>query len=133
VWRPVLNVERVRDRENVLAIALDASASMALREESEGERSRLQRAVTALEGDVLQPLANTFELRLFSFADSVTPLSSLAVVPPPGPQTRIGDAITNIVQHAASLPLAGIVLVSDGAENADSLTEEKLTELASYG
>ena len=29
LWRPVLNVERVRDRENVLAVAIDASASMA--------------------------------------------------------------------------------------------------------
>lgn len=134
VWRPVLNVERVRDRENVLAVALDASASMALPDgPDERERSRLQRAVGALEGDVLAPLANTFELRLFSFADAVSPLSSLDAVPPPGSQTRIGDAITNIVQHAASLPLAGIVLVSDGAENADSLTEEKLAEIASYG
>ena len=134
LWRPVLNVERVRDRENVLAIALDALASMALPDEAEqGERSRLQRAVAALEGDVLQPLAHVFELRLFSFADKVTSLSSLTDVPPPGPQTRIGDAITNIVQHAASLPLAGIVLVSDGSENAASLSEEKLAELASYG
>jgi uncharacterized membrane protein len=134
VWRPVLNVERVRDRENVLAIALDASASMALPDGSEAsERSRLQRAVSALESDVVEPLSNTFELRLFSFADVVTPLTALEVVPAPGSQTRIGDAITNIVQHAASLPLAGIVLVSDGAENADSLTEEKLAEIASYG
>jgi hypothetical protein len=29
LWRPVLNVERVRDRENVLAVAIDASSSMA--------------------------------------------------------------------------------------------------------
>lgn len=135
LWRPVLNVERVRDRENVLAIALDASQSMALPESASADarRSRLQRAVEALESDVLAPLANTFELRLFSFADHVTPLATLAEVPPPGPQTRIGDAVTNIIQHAASLPLAGIVLVSDGAENAGSLTEEKLAELASYG
>ncbi len=134
LWRPVLNVERVRDRENVLAVALDASASMALPDDAEqGKRSRLQRAVAALEADVLQPLSNVFELRLFSFSDTVTSLSSLAAVPPPGPQTRIGDAITNIVQHAASLPLAGIVLVSDGSENAASLSEEKLAEIASYG
>src|SRR5690606_38981611 len=37
------------------------------------------------------------------------------------------------MQHAASLPLAGVVLISDGAENADSLTEERLADLASYG
>lgn len=135
LWRPVLNVERVRDRENVLAIAIDASASMALPDEAIGDapRSRLQRAVAALEQEALEPLARTFELRLFSFADRLTPLSSLEAVPPPAPQTRIGDAIEGIVQHAASLPLAGIVLVTDGAENGGSLTEERLAELASYG
>ena len=136
LWRPVLNVERVRDRENVLAIALDASASMALADElaDGGEaRSRLQRAVAALERDALQPLGRTFALRLFSFSDTVAPLPAFASVPPPGPQTRIGDAISSILQHAASLPLAAIVLVSDGAENGGSLTEEKLAELASYG
>src|SRR5690606_16817433 len=64
--RPLRNVERVRGRENVLAIALDASASMALADElaDGGEaRSRLQRAVAALERDAVQPLGRTFELR----------------------------------------------------------------------
>ena len=130
LWRPVLNVERVRDRENVLAVALDASASMAHGEE---DRSRLQASIAALKEDAFDSLSETFELRLFSFADKVTALPTLESVPPPGPRTRIGDAITHILQHAASLPLAGIVLITDGAENADTLTEDRLAELASYG
>src|ERR1044072_8668266 len=46
LWRPVLNVERVRDRENELAVAIDASASMAY---GEGDRSRLQEVAGALQ------------------------------------------------------------------------------------
>ncbi len=134
LWRPVLNVERVRDRENVLAIALDASASMAQpNAEEDSSRSRLQAAAATLRDEAMDELSSAFEVRLFSFANEVTALSSLDEVPPPGAQTRIGDAITNIVQQAASLPLAGVVLMTDGAENADSLTEEKLAEIASYG
>ena len=34
---------------------------------------------------------------------------------------------------AVGLPLAGVVLFSDGAENGDSLSEERLAEIASYG
>ena len=45
LWQPVLLVERVRDRENVVAVVMDASASMA---HGEGEKSRLQESVTAL-------------------------------------------------------------------------------------
>lgn len=134
LWRPVLNVERVRDRENALAIAIDASASMAHADgPGAAERSRLQKAIAAFREEALAPLSSTFELRFFAFADHVTALQSLEEVPPPGSQTGIGNAISHIMQHAASLPLAGVVLISDGAENADSLTEERLADLASYG
>ncbi|HKQ16231.1 MAG TPA: hypothetical protein VJT80_22620 [Steroidobacteraceae bacterium] len=130
LWRPVLNVERVRDRENVLAVAIDASASMAY---GDGERSRLQEVAAALQNGTLAKLEDTFEVRLFSFAQTTTPLDSLESIPAPGPQTRIGDSLVQVLQSAGSIPLAGVVLFSDGAENGGSLSEERLTELASYG
>ena len=130
LWRPVLNVERVRDRENVLAVAIDASASMAY---GEADRSRLQEVAAALQKGTLAKLEDTFEVRLFSFAQTTTPLDSLEAIPAPGPQTRIGDSLVQVLQSAGSIPLAGVVLFSDGAENGGSLSEERLTEIASYG
>jgi hypothetical protein len=130
LWRPVLNVERVRDRENVLAVAIDASSSMAY---GEADRSRLQEVAAALQNGTLAKLEDTFEVRLFSFAQTTTPLDSLDSIPAPGPQTRIGDSLIQVLQSAGSIPLAGVVLFSDGAENGGSLSEERLTELASYG
>jgi len=130
VWRPVLNVERVRDRENVLALALDASASMAYGDES---RSRLQQAVTAMQGGPLEQLRKTFDVRFFGFARDTVSLPAIDAVPPPGTQTRIGDALVQVLQTAGSMPLAGIVLFSDGAENGDTLNEARLAEIASYG
>jgi uncharacterized membrane protein len=130
LWRPVLNVERVRDRENVLAVAIDASASMAY---GDADRSRLQEVAAALQNGTLSKLEDTFEVRLFSFAQTTTPLDSLESIPAPGPQTRIGDSLVQVLQSAGSIPLAGVVLFSDGAENGGSLSEERLTELASYG
>ena len=130
LWRPVLNVERVRDRENVLAVAIDASASMAY---GDGNQSRLQEVAAALQKGTLTRLEDTFEVRLFSFAQATTPLDSLDSIPAPGPQTRIGDSLVQVLQSAGSVPLAGVVLLSDGAENGGSLSEERLTELASYG
>lgn len=130
LWRPVLNVERVRDRENVLAVAIDASASMAY---GEADRSRLQEVAAALQKGTLAKLEDTFEVRLFGFAQTTTPLDTLDAMPAPGPQTRIGDSLVQVLQSAGSIPLAGIVLFSDGAENGGSLSEERLTEIASYG
>ena len=59
LWRPVLSVERVRDRENVLAVALDASSSMAYGDQ---DRSRLQQAVQSLQGEPLAALQKVFVL-----------------------------------------------------------------------
>ena len=134
LWRPVLNVERVRDRENVLAVALDASASMAHADQpGAAAQSRLQQAATAMQDSALPALQKSFEVRLFSFAASTQSLPAIDAVPPPGPQTRIGDALLQLLQTAGSVPLAGIVLVSDGAENGDTLSEEHLAQIASYG
>ena len=130
LWRPVLIVERVRDRENVVAVVMDASASMA---HGEGERSRLQESVAALRGGPLDALRKTFAVRLFGFAHEVVPIKALDEIPPPGPQTRIGDAVRAVLQTGASVPLAGIVVVTDGAENGGTLSEERLTEIASFG
>lgn len=135
LWRPVLHVERVRDRENVLAIAIDTSASMA-HDDSAGDQnhpSRLQQAVTALQGPALDALQRSFEVRLFSFAVRAESLPAIEAMPLPGPQTRIGDALLQLLQTAGSVPLAGIVLVGDGVENGDTLSEERLAEIASYG
>lgn len=146
LWRPVLNVERVRDRENVLAVALDASASMAHADagdqitvpkiglpQADPPQARLQQAITAMRDTALPALQKSFEVRLFSFAARTESLPAIDAVPPPGPQTRIGDALLQLLQTAGSMPLAGIVLVSDGAENGDTLSEERLAEIASFG
>ncbi|MFC4310122.1 hypothetical protein ACFPN2_13610 [Steroidobacter flavus] len=130
LWRPVLNVERVRDRENELAIAVDASASMAY---GDAGQSRLQEVAAALQNGTLQRLEKTFAVRLFGFAQATTPLNNLEAMPPPGRQTRIGDALHQVLQSAGSAPLAGVILFSDGAENGDTLSEERLAEIASYG
>ena len=132
LWRPVLLVERVKDRENVVAVVMDASASMA---HGEGEKSRLQESVNALQSGPLDSLRKSFGVRLFSFSgrDQVESLKQLSDVPPPGPQTRIGDALYAVMQTGATTPLSGIVLISDGAENGNTLGEAKLAELANLG
>ena len=130
LWRPALQVERVRDRQNVVAIVTDASASMIY---GEANRSRLQSAVATLQADVVPQLSKVFGLRLYSFAEQITPIERFQDMPPPGTQSRIGDALRGVLQTAASTPLAAIVLVSDGAENGGTLNEQRMAELAAFG
>jgi uncharacterized membrane protein len=153
VWRPVLNVERVRERENVLAIAIDASASMRSTDmtarsdaANAAPLTRLQLALNGLQGGTLESLRKTFDVRMFGFATDTALWSdalsgegsALGLHEPPAEnaaiaQTRIGDALTQILKTAGTAPLAAVVLMSDGAENGGSLSEDRLAELVSYG
>ncbi len=134
LWRPSLNVERVRDRQNVLSIVVDNSVSMMQHDNAdEKSPSRLQIAIDALKRGPLAELGKTFELRFFAFDKTLTPVANLESLPAPGNQSRIGDALRSVMQTAASVPMAGIVLLSDGADNGHTLSETDLRELAAYG
>jgi len=132
LWRPVLNVERIRERENVVAVVVDDSGSMNAAHGKDG--SWRQQAVRALQDSgALKQIAASSELRLFSFDERAQSLESLDALPGGAASTRIGDALSTVTQMAASVPMAAVVLVSDGAENGGSLDETQLAKLAATG
>ncbi len=132
LWRPVLNVERIRDRENVVAVVVDDSGSMNAPHGQQG--SWREQAVRALQDSgALEQIGASSELRLFAFDDRAQSLESLDALPGGAGATRIGDALTTVTQMAASVPMAAVVLVSDGAENGGSLDEAQLARLSATG
>jgi uncharacterized membrane protein len=129
LWRPVLNVERIRDRENVVAVLVDDSGSMNVRADAKTPSLREQ-VVQALQAGVTEKLAASSELRLFSFSDR---MGSVAELQGGAAASRIGEALESITQMAASVPLAGIVVLTDGAETGGTLDEAALARLAAAG
>jgi uncharacterized membrane protein len=132
LWRPVLNVEQIRDRENVVAVLVDDSGSMNSADAANAPTRRDQ-AVTALQGGVLDGIAAHSQLRLFAFSDRAGTVESLQELPGGAASSRIGDALDTVVQMAASVPLAAVVLVSDGADTGDTLNEAALARLSAAG
>ena len=61
LWQPSLSTQTLRAQENSVAVVVDTSASMSY---GEGEVSRLQQAVAALNDGVLEDLSDTFETRI---------------------------------------------------------------------
>jgi uncharacterized membrane protein len=129
LWRPVLNVEQIRERRNVVAVLVDTSGSM----QEDTPVPRLEQARQALAAGPLDALARTSQLRLFGFAANAQPVESLAELRAGGAQTRIGDSLRTVLAMAGSVPLAGVVLVGDGAENGDSLSEADFAQLRAFG
>ncbi|MEJ0040469.1 MAG: vWA domain-containing protein [Gammaproteobacteria bacterium] len=60
-------------------------------------------------------------------------LKQLDEIPPPGSQTKIGDALNTVLQTGATTPLSGIILITDGGENGGTLSEERLAQISAFG
>lgn len=132
LWRPVLNVEESRERQNVVAVLVDDSGSMNSSDAADAPTRRDQ-AVTALGGGVLEEIAARSDLRLFGFSDRAQSVETLQELQGGAQTTRVGDALDTVTQMAASVPMAAVVLVTDGADTANTLNEVALSRLKSAG
>lgn len=130
LWRPSLLTQTLRAEENSVALLVDTSASMSYGEDG---RSRLQRAVDALDQGPLPDLEQQFDVELLGFAGELTPLPSLQEMPAPGQTTDVGEALLTVLRGASAGALAAIVLVSDGADNSGELDPARIAEIASFG
>ncbi len=131
LWRPAVSIQSLRSQQNVVAIMLDTSRSMAL---GEGEESRIDQARAALGAGVIDQLREKFRVRLYGFSDGIQRLESLdsEKLPPPGNATRVGDAIAAVLRESAALPLGAVIVVSDGSDNAGSFGRERMAEIRKH-
>jgi uncharacterized membrane protein len=132
LWRPVLRVEQIREQQNAVAVVVDDSGSMNTADSAQTPVRRAQ-AVTALQEKALGEISKHSDLRLFAFSDHAAPVDSLQDLQGGAGATHIGEALQTVTQLAASVPVAAVVLVSDGADTADSLGEAELARLAAAG
>ena len=127
LWQPGLSVQSLSSQQNVVSVLLDTSRSMALGDG--GEQSRLQQAVTALQGGVIEGLEERFRVRMYSFSGDADRLQALEELPPPGPSSRIGEAVAGVLRESAAIPLGGVIVLSDGSDNSGSFSRELMSEI----
>jgi uncharacterized membrane protein len=130
LWQPALLLKTLRAGENSVALLLDYSASMALRDPL---LSRMAQAQTVLADPALAALTSEFKPRRYRFDSAAESVGSFADAAPSGRATAIGDSVLQVLRALQSTPLGAVVLISDGADNAGALDPEQLTAIASYG
>lgn len=128
LWQPGLAVRSLKSEQNVVSVLLDLSRSMAL---AEGDQSRLQQAVAALDDGVIEGLRERFSVRFYGFSGDVSRLESLDALPEPGHATHIGEAVAGVLRESAAAPLGAVVVVSDGSDNSGSFSREVMAEIRS--
>lgn len=127
--RPSLVLSRAVSQRNVLAILLDDSRSMRLPDVGGERRLAAVQRTFADSAILVQQLADKFILRFFRFAGSASPIGNTAALTASGTRTDVSAALMGIRQELADLPLAGIVMASDGADNAAGDLEVPLLAL----
>lgn len=117
--QPVLVLHSTLPQQNFVAVVYDVSKSMEIRDGSEGQsRLDIERRLLRPAGNpLLDELGAKFKLRFFRFSSSAERVGAFADAPRHGNGTDIERTLNQLVGELATAPVAGIVLVTDGADN----------------
>lgn len=115
--RPRLVVASAVPQRNVLAILLDDSRSMALNDGGAESRAARVERVFADSAALVRALSDRFALRFYRFAADVRPAAEAAGLRSAGTRTDLARALEGARQELAGTPLAGVIVVTDGADN----------------
>ena len=127
LWHPALSVATLRPQQNIVAVVVDDSASMA--HADEGGATRKDAAVSVLNSGLLNALQDKFQVRLYRMSDHLERIDKLEQLTASAPATHIGESLKQVVADAASLPIGAVVLLSDGADNSGGIDLETISEI----
>lgn len=126
---PRLRVLTVAPQQTFVGVLLDDSQSLTIKDD--GGRPRGEFSTTRLldpAGDLRRALEQKFKVRFFRFSNSAERIGSggLGFT---GSRTDLASALRRAKEELADVPVSGLVLVSDGADNAAGPLSETLLDL----
>jgi hypothetical protein len=132
--RPLLVVRAAVAQQNVVGVLVDDSASMGIADMEGASRSaRALAEFLGPDGRAAADLRKRFTLRPFRVAATATAVADAAAFTVDGNDTRLADALQAARQALSGLPVAGLVLVSDGVDTTDQPLDEALLALRADG
>jgi uncharacterized membrane protein len=130
LFRPTLILKAAVPQQNFLGILVDDSRSMAIADRDGQPRSAFVRQqLMGPNAPLLNALSRKFVLRFFSFSSSSNRVGSVDDLKFGGTSTRLGPALDRARDELAGLPLAGLVMVTDGADTSDAALDDTLAGL----
>jgi uncharacterized membrane protein len=128
VLQPVINVSQVLPQDSYLAVVVDTSESMTIKED--GQTSRAQNLLKKMEEtNFITELSKKFKVRLFEFNSEARRIEATSELRFDGKRTALEAPIDLLTQEMGTLPLTGVVVISDGVDNASQQFNESLARL----
>lgn len=132
LFRPVLVVKAAVQQQNVVGLLLDDSRSMQIADEAGAPRGQYVREQFAsADAGMARELSDRFLVRTFRFSSRADRIGAPRDLTFDGAHSRLGVALDAVRQELAGLPVAGLVLVTDGADTTESTLGESLLGLRS--
>jgi uncharacterized membrane protein len=134
MFRPLLVVRAAVPQQNFLGVLIDDSRSMQIADVNGQPRaSYVKTEFGAADRGLLKALSDRFTVRTFRFSNAPTRTTQESDLTFGGSQSRLGAALSGVRQELAGLPVAGLVMVSDGADTADAALGEAILGLKAEG
>jgi uncharacterized membrane protein len=127
--RPVLVVRASVPQQNFVGVLLDDSRSMRISDGDGGapRSAAVGRAFGTPQSPLLQALSDRYLVRLFRFSSTADRVQNGSELTFAGTASRVGEGLRRARDELAGLPLAGLVVVTDGADTTgDSLADTLL-------
>jgi len=115
LWHPALSVATLRPQQNMIAVLVDDSRSMATPENGSTRLAAVQAALNS--NGLLDSLAKKFQIRVYQFDKDIKRVTDISAIKPGANATRVGDSLDSLMTESSSIPLGAVVMVSDGSDN----------------
>jgi len=134
MFRPLLVVRAAVAQQNFLGVLLDDSKSMQIADvDGQPRASYVKGEFGAADRGVLKALSERFTVRTFRFSNAPARTLQENDLTFGGSQSRLGAALSGVRQELAGLPVAGLVMVTDGADTADAALGDAILGLKAEG
>lgn len=118
--RPVVTTLQVSPQETYLGVLIDDSQSMSISDLPDGQSRQAAVQQQLYENGLLDELSESFQIRSFRFDKQTQRIAGVEELSKAGTASSIDQALAYVDDQLNGLPLGGIVLLSDGADNSNS-------------
>jgi len=131
--RPVLVLSSVVPQQNFVAVLVDDSRSMLLDDGTGGTRGGTVQELLRPGSPFRTAMEERYALRFFRFHSGTERLDDPGELTFSGTRTRLGQALNRVREELAGVPLAGVVVLTDGGDDAALELAEALPPLQAGG
>jgi hypothetical protein len=115
LWQPAMMVAALNSQQNIIAVVVDASQSMAIVDHD--GKTREAAALDVLQSGVLAGIQKRFQVRFYRLGGNVGRVDGLAGLQPTDTATNINRGLKRLAEDTTDLPIGAVLLLSDGGQN----------------